>query len=117
MTYIDGFVLPVPVANLAAYRKVAKLAGKVWRDHGALAYVEAIGDDTPEGKTTSFPKAVKLKAGEVVVFSWIIYESKAARNRINKLVKADPRMQMDWKSMPFDGKRMVMGGFKPLVQL
>ena len=117
MTYIDGFVLPVPAANLVAYRKIAKMAGKVWREHGALAYVEAIGDDVPPGKTTSFPKAVKLKEGEVVVFSWIIYESKAARNRINKLVMADPRMQMDWKSMPFDGKRLMMGGFKPLVQL
>jgi uncharacterized protein YbaA (DUF1428 family) len=119
MSYVDGFVLAVPQANLAAYRKLARRAGKVWKEHGALAYVECIGDDVSPGKHTSFPQAVKLKPGEVVAFSWIVYKSRRDRNRINKAVMADPRLadMMDAKALPFDGKRMFWGGFKPVVEL
>lgn len=119
MSYVDGFILPVPKANLAAYRKLARLAGKVWLDHGALNYVECVGDDVPEGKVTSFPKAVKLKPGEVVVFSWVVYKSRADRNRILPKVMADPRLanQSDPKKLPFDGMRMFWGGFKPFIEL
>ncbi len=84
MSYVDGFVVPVPKKNLDAYRKLARKAGKVWKEHGALAYVECVGDDVPPGKVTSFDKSVKLKAGEVVAFSWIVYKSRAQRDRINK---------------------------------
>lgn len=119
MSYVDGFVLPIPTKNMAAYRKMAKLAGKVWREHGALDYKECVADDVKPGKHTSFPQSVKLKAGEVVVFSYIVYKSKADRNRINKKVMADPRLaaMMDPKSMPFDGKRMFWGGFKVFVDV
>ena len=119
MSYVDGFIVPVPKANLAAYRKMARLAGKIWREYGALHYVECIGDDVPEGKVTSFPKAVKLKPGEIVVFSWVVYKSRADRNRIVPKVMADPRLgaQMDPKKLPFDGKRMFWGGFKPIIEL
>lgn len=119
MSYVDGFVIPVPKKNLAAYRRTARRAGTVWREHGALEYIECVSDDIQPGKVTSFPQAVKLKEGEVVVFSWIIYASKRDRNRINKLVMADPRLaaMMDPKSMTFDGKRMFFGGFKILVDL
>lgn len=119
MRYVDGFVVPVPKKNLAAYKRMARKAGKVWREHGAIAYVECVGDDVPEGKTTSFPQSVKLKRGEVVVFSWIVYKSRAQRDRINKRVMADPRLadMMDPKALPFDGKRMFWGGFKTIVDL
>ena len=119
MSYVDGFVVPVPQKNLAAYRRMARRAGTVWREHGALEYIECVADDVQPGKLTSFPQAVKLKEGEVVVFSWIIYSSKRERNRINKLVMADPRLaaMMDPTSLPFDGKRMFFGGFKILVDL
>lgn len=119
MSYVDGFVLPIPTKNLAAYRKMAKLAGKVWREHGALDYKECIADDVPAGKHTSFPQSVKLKKDEVVFFSYIVYKSKADRNRVNKKVMADPRLahMMDPKKMPFDGKRMFFGGFKVFVDL
>jgi len=119
MSYVDGFVLAVPKDNLAAYRRMATRAGKIWREHGALAYVETVGDDVPMGKRTSFPQSVKLKEGEVVVFSWIIYKSRAQRDRINKKVFSDPRLadMMDPKALPFDGKRMFFGGFKTLVDL
>jgi len=118
MQYIDGFVLAVPEANLPAYRKMARRAGKVWIEHGALQYVECVGDDVQPGKHTSFPQAVKLKPGEVVVFSWIVYRSRRDRDRINKAVMADPRLadMMDPKSLPFDGKRMFWGGFKEFVK-
>ncbi len=117
--YVDGFVLPVPSANLAAYRRMAQKASKVWREHGALEYIECVADDVKPGKLTSFPQAVKLKPDEVVVFSWIVYKSRKDRDRINKLVMADPRLaaMMDPKSMPFDGKRMFFGGFKTIVEL
>lgn len=119
MSYVDGFVVPVPQQNLAAYRKMARKAGKVWREHGALAYVECVADDVHPGKLTSFPQAVKLKDGEVVVFSWIVYRSRKDRDRINKLVMTDPRLasMMDPKALPFDGKRMFFGGFKTIVEL
>ena len=118
MSYVDGFVLPVPEKNLAAYRRLARKAGAIWKEHGALEYVECVADDVKAGKHTSFPQSVKLKPGEVVVFSWIVYKSRAQRDRINKKVMADPRL-MDMKpgDMPFDGKRMFWGGFKPIVEL
>jgi len=119
MSYVDGFVVPVPKKSLAAYRRMARKAGKVWREHGALEYRECVADDVKPGKHTSFPQSVKLKPDEVVVFSYIVYESRAHRNRVNKLVMSDPRLKdmMDPKAMPFDGKRMFWGGFKTLVQL
>ena len=118
MSYVDGFVLPVPKKNLAAYRKLARKAGKIWKEYGALEYVECVADDVMPGKLTSFPQAVKLKADEVVVFSWIVYKSRAQRDKINTPVMADPRLAwMDPKTMPFDGKRMFWGGFKPIVTL
>lgn len=118
MSYVDGFLVPVPKKNLAAYRRLARKAGKLWREHGALAYMECVADDLPPGKVTSFPRSVKLKPDETVVFAWIVYASRAERNRINKKVMADPRlMAMDPKSMPFDSKRMMWGGFKGLVEL
>lgn len=115
--YIDGFILPLRKKNLAAYRKLARVAGKVWKEHGALQYIEAVADDVPAGKVTSFPQSVKLKAGEIVVFSYAIYKSRKDRDRIMKKVMADPRLKMDPKKMPFDGKRMFWGGFKPIVEL
>ena len=115
MSYIDGYVLPLPIENIAAYRKMARKAGKIWMEHGALAYHECIGDDVKPGKWTSFPQAVKLKEGETVVFSWIVYKSRRERDRILKLVMSDPRLKMDPSAMPFDGKRMFWGGFKELV--
>ncbi|MGH8081917.1 MAG: DUF1428 domain-containing protein [Lysobacter sp.] len=118
MSYVDGFLLAVPKKNVAAYRRLARKAGKIWMEYGALAYMETVEDDVKPGKFTSFPQAVKLKAGEVVVFSWIVYKSRAARDKINKLVMNDPRLaNLDAKSMPFDGKRMMYGGFKPIVTL
>ncbi|MBB6182813.1 DUF1428 domain-containing protein [Oleiagrimonas soli] len=119
MSYVDGFVLPVPEKNLAAYRRMARLAGTIWREHGALAYHECVADDVQPGKHTSFPQAVKLKPGEVVVFSWIVYRSRAQRDRVNAKVMADPRLKkfMDPKALPFDGKRMFWGGFKSMVDL
>jgi len=120
MSYVDGFVVPVPQDKLDAYRKIARKAGAVWREHGALEYRECVADDVKPGKLTSFPQAVKLKPGEVVVFSWIVYKSRRDRDRINKKVMADPRladMMNDPKSMPFDLKRMFFGGFKTFVEL
>jgi uncharacterized protein YbaA (DUF1428 family) len=118
MSYVDGFVLPVPKAKLAAYRMMANLAGKIWREHGALDYREWVADDVQPGKTTSFPQSVKLKPGETVVFAYIVYANKRDRDRINKLVMSDTRLaaMMDPKKMPFDGKRMFWGGFKKLVE-
>ena len=116
--YVDGFVLAVPEKNIPAYRKIAQKAGRVWREHGALEFVECVADDVKPGKVTSFPQSVKLKPGEVVVFSYITYKSRAHRDRVLKKVMADPRLKdmMDPKTMPFDAKRMFWGGFKVLVQ-
>ena len=119
MSYVDGYVVPVPVKNVDAYKKMARKAGRIWLEHGALQVMECIGDDVKPGKLTSFPQAVKLKADEVVFFSWIVYKSRRDRDRINKKVMEDPRLadMMDPKKAPFDGKRMFWGGFKPAVQL
>ena len=118
MAYVDGFVTPVPKKNLAAYRRIAKKAGEVWRDHGALEYVECVADDVKKGKLTSFPQSVKLKRGEIVIFSWIVYKSRAQRDRILAKVMKDPRLadMMDPEAMPFDSKRMFWGGFKVMVE-
>lgn len=118
MQYIDGFVVPVPKKNVPAYRRLARKAGKIWLEYGALEYRECIGDDTPVGKLTSFPRSVKLKNNETAVFSWIVYKSRKERDRINAKVMADPRLaKMSPGSMPFDAKRMIYGGFKTLVYL
>ena len=119
MQYVDGFVLPVPKKNLQAYRRIAQKAGKIWREHGALDYRECVADDVKVGKLTSFPRSVKLKGGETVVFSWIAFKSRAHRDAVNAKVMADPRLAnvMDPKAMPFDAKRMIYGGFKTLVDL
>jgi uncharacterized protein YbaA (DUF1428 family) len=119
MQYVDGFVVPVPKKNLQAYRRLAQKAGKIWKEYGALQYIECVADDVKPGKRTSFPQSVKLKPDEVVVFSWIVYKSRSQRDRINKLVMKDPRLtgMMSPKDMPFDGKRMIYGGFKTVVEL
>jgi len=117
--YVDGFVVPVPLAKVADYRRLARQAAKVWIEHGALAVHECLADDVKPGKLTSFPQSVKMKADETVVFSYIVYTSRKERDRINKAVMADPRLakMMDPKNMPFDAKRMFWGGFKTLVAL
>jgi uncharacterized protein YbaA (DUF1428 family) len=123
MSYVDGYVLPVPRKNLAAYRRMAKDAGKVWMKLGARQYVETVADDVKFGKRTSFPRSVKLKRGEVVVFSFIVYRSRGHRDRVNKAAMkkfmTDPKWKkyMDPKNMPFDAKRMFWGGFRPIVEL
>ena len=118
MAYVDGFIVAVPKKNIAAYRKMSTKCGKVWRDHGALDYREWVADDVPVGKLTSFPRAVKLKPSETVVFAWITYKSRAQRDKVNAKVMVDPRLKkmMDMKSAPFDGKRMIFGGFESLVK-
>jgi uncharacterized protein YbaA (DUF1428 family) len=116
--YVDGFVVPVPQDRLADYRKLARKAGKVWMEYGALQYMEFVADDVKPGKSTSFPQAVKLKEGEVVIFSYIVYKSRRDRDRVNKAVMADERISsMDPKTMPFDAKRMFWGGFKSIVEM
>jgi uncharacterized protein YbaA (DUF1428 family) len=119
MPYVDGFVIPVPRRKVNDYKRMARKAGKVWREHGALEYRECIGDDVKSGKYTSFPQAVKLKKDEVVWFSWVVYKSRRDRDRIMEKVMKDPRLasMMDTKKMPFDGKRMFWGGFKVAVSL
>ena len=117
--YVDGFVVPVPKRKMPAYRKMARTAGRVWREHGALEYIECAADDVSAGKVTSFPRSVKLKRSETVVFSYIVYKSRVDRNRIMRKVMKDSRLSkmMDPKKMPFDGKRMFWGGFKTIVEL
>jgi len=118
MAYVDGYVLPVPSAKLDAYKRMARKAGKVWKEHGALAYVEAVAEDVKPGKRTSFPQAVKLKEDELVVFAYVVFRSRAHRDKVNAKAMADPRLAgMSPKDMPFDGKRMFWGGFKSFVQL
>ena len=118
MSYVDGFIVAVPKKNLAAYRRMARKAGKVWREHGATSYTECVADDVPMGKMTSFPRSVKQKPDETVIFSWITYKSRAHRDRVNARVMADKRLagMMDTKSLPFDAKRMIYGGFESLVK-
>lgn len=117
MSYVDGFVLAVPRDRVEDYRVLAAQAGAIWKDHGALGYVECVGDDVPAGELTSFPLAVQAKPDEVVVFSWIIYESRARRDEVNAKVMADPRMPKDMAALPFDSRRMIFAGFVPIVEL
>lgn len=117
MRYVDGYVLPLPKRNLAAYRKMARLGAKVFLEHGALEYRECVGDDLNPKWGVPFPKKLKIKRGETVVFSWIVFKSKAHRNLVNARVMKDPRMaSMGAKAMPFDPKRMLYGGFQTLVE-
>jgi uncharacterized protein YbaA (DUF1428 family) len=117
MSYVDGFIVPVPKKSIKKYLTIAKKAGRVWKDHGALDYCEAIADDVKPGKWTSFPQSVKLKKNETVIFSYIVYKSRTHRDRVLKKVMSDPRLakMMDPKKMPFDGKRMIWGGFKTAI--
>jgi uncharacterized protein YbaA (DUF1428 family) len=116
--YVDGFVAPVPKRNIDAYRRIARKAGKIWREYGALEYRECVADDVEMGKLTSFPRSVKVKRGETVVFSWIVYKSRAHRDRVNAKVMKDPRMAgMDPKDMPLDMKRLIHGGFEVIVDV
>jgi uncharacterized protein YbaA (DUF1428 family) len=117
MAYVDGFVLPLPTKNLAAYRRMATKAAKIWREHGALEYRECVGDDLNVKMGAPFPKTVKAKSGETVVFAYIVYKSRAHRDRVNAKVMKDPRVaeMCDTKNMPFDSKRMLYGGFKAIV--
>ena len=117
MPYVDGFVVPVPKKNLQAYRRMAEKVGRVWREHGALEFREWVGDDVPMGKRTSFPRSVKLKRGETVVFSWTVYKSRAHRDQVMAKVMKDKRMaKMMTETPPFDGKRMIFGGFKVFLE-
>ncbi|MEP0846224.1 MAG: DUF1428 domain-containing protein [Phycisphaerae bacterium] len=118
MAYVDGFVLPVPKKNIPAYRRLAQQAAKIWKEHGALEYRECVGDDLGVKFGLPFPRTIKVKPGETVVFSWIVYKSRAQRDRVNAKVMKDPRLatMCDPKKMPFDCKRMSWGGFKVLVQ-
>lgn len=116
MRYVDGFVLPVQKKNMEAYRRMAQKAGKIWREHGALEFHECVGDDLKVKFGVPFTRSAKVKPGETVVFSWIVFKSRAHRDQVNAKVMKDPRLaKMDSKSMPFDCKRMVYGGFKILV--
>jgi uncharacterized protein YbaA (DUF1428 family) len=117
MRYVDGYVVPVPKKKVQAYRKMAEKAGKIWREHGALEYIESVANDVKPGKWTSFPQSVKLKPGETVVFAYVVYKSRAHRDRVNAKVMNDPRLKdmCDPKNLPFDGKRMFWGGFKVMV--
>ena len=119
MAYVDGFVVPVPRKNRQAYMQMARKSGKIWRDHGALDYVECVADDVKPGKHTSFPQSVKLKKGEAVWFSWIVYRNRKHRDAVLRKVMQDKRMasMMDPKKLPFDGKRMFWGGFKVALDL
>lgn len=113
--YVDGFIVPVSKSKIGIYKKMAQLGRKVWLEYGALDYVECMGDDTPAGKWTSFPRSVKLKKNEVVFFSYITYKSRAHRDKVNKKVMSDPRFAQ-FSDMPFDGKRLIYGGFKVFVK-
>jgi uncharacterized protein YbaA (DUF1428 family) len=117
MPYVDGFVLAVPKQNIESYKAMARRAGEVWKEYGALAYVECVGDDVPYGELTSFPRAVQAKDDEIVIFSWIVYESREQRDAVNAKVMADPRLKSDMSNMPFDGKRMIYGGFETFLEL
>ena len=118
MSYVDGFVVPVPKQKVEAYREWSRKSGELWKRYGAVEYVECVGDDVQPGKVTSFPQSVKLKDDEVVAFGWIVYKSKEDRDRINKQVMEDPLMKAaDPKTWPFDGQRMFFGGFKPIIEI
>lgn len=115
MAYVDGFVLAVPKANIEAYKAMAERGCAVWLEHGADSYVETIGDDVPYGELTSFPRAVQAKDDEIVVFAWVTYKDRATRDAVMKKVMEDPRLQQDMSTMPFDGKRMIFGGFETFI--
>jgi uncharacterized protein YbaA (DUF1428 family) len=116
MPYVDGFIVPVPKKKVEAYRRLARKAGKIWREHGALEFKECVADDVKMGKWTSFPRSVKRKPNETVMFSYIVYKSRTHRDQVNAKVMKDKRFAgMDMKDMPFDGKRMIYGGFKVIV--
>ena len=117
MPYVDGFVFAVPKDRIDEYERIAREASALWMEHGALSVVETVADDVAHGELTSFPRAVQATEDEIVVFSWITYESREARDAINQKVMADPRLNMDGNAMPFDGKRMIFGGFKPIVEM
>jgi len=117
MAYVDGFVLAVPKDKLDAYKAMARECAPIWKEYGAIDYVECVGDDVPYGKLTSFPRAVQATEGEVVIFSWIVYESRETRDACNKKVMEDPRLKKYENAIPFDGKRMIYGGFKPFLGL
>ena len=117
MSYVDGFVIPVPAGKKDAYREVAAMAAPIFKEHGAIRVVECWGDDVPDGKTTDFKRAVKAEAGESIVFSWIVWPSKAARDEGQRKVMADPRLKASMADMPFDGKRMIFGGFAPILDV
>jgi uncharacterized protein YbaA (DUF1428 family) len=117
MAYVDGFLVPVPKRQLQAYARISKKAGKIWREYGALDYKECVGDDLEVKGMTPFTKQVKLKPGETLVFSYILYQSRAQRDRVNAKVMKDPRLSMDQQAMPFDVKRMLYGGFKVFVDV
>jgi uncharacterized protein YbaA (DUF1428 family) len=113
--YVDGFIVPVPKDSLDDYEAMATLGRTIWMEHGALGYVECIADDVPYGELTSFPRAVQQQEGETVIFAWITYRDRAHRDEVNAKVMADERMPHSMENMPFDGKRMIWGGFKALV--
>jgi uncharacterized protein YbaA (DUF1428 family) len=115
--YVDGFVVAVPKKNIEAYRKMARKGGKIWREHGALSYVETIADDVPYGKVTSFPRSVERKNSETVVFSWITYKSRAHRDKVMEKVMSDPRLKEFMEQDVFDASRMIWGGFDAIVEL
>lgn len=117
MSYVDGFVLAVPKQKIEVYKSQATAAGEVWKEHGALAYVECIADDVPYGELTSFPRAVQATDDEIVIFSWVVYRSREERDEIMKKVMADPRLKSDPSAWPFDGKRMIFGGFRPIIEM
>jgi uncharacterized protein YbaA (DUF1428 family) len=116
--YVDGFVVPVPTAKIEEYRRFSEMAGRIWKEYGALQYWECVGEDVKPGKVTSFPQSLQLRPDETVVFSWIVYETREQRDGVNAKVMADPRMkQIDPTTMPFDGMRMFWGGFKTIVEM
>lgn len=117
MAYVDAFVLPVPKDNLEAYKEIARTAGAVWREHGARDYVECLPDDVPAGKVTSFPLSVQAKEDEIVIFSYVTYDTREHRDQVMAKVMADERLKASMENMPFDGKRMFWGGFKPFIEL
>ncbi len=116
MTYVDGFIIAVPKQNLKAYEEMARLGGEVWMEHGALSYVECVADDVPYGEVTSFPRAVQAKEDETVIFSWVTYRSREERDVVMAKVMADPRLQGSMENAPFDGRRMIFGGFTTLIE-
>ena len=117
MSYVDGFVIAVPKGKLDAYKAMARECMPIWKEFGAKDYVECIGDDTPYGEVTSFPRAVQAKEDETVIFSWIVYNDRAARDAANQKIMADPRLKKMMENPPFDGKRMIFGGFQPFLGL